>query len=339
MKLATLDDGTRDGRLLVVSRDNSRAVPADGIAPTLQAALDDWARTEPRLRELASALETGTAALAMPAAALAFRAPLPRAYQWVDGSAFLHHVRLVRKARGAEMPPSFLTDPLVYQGGSDAMLGPTQPISHADEGYGIDFECEIGVITDDVPYGVSAEAALPHVKLLVLLNDVSLRELIPAELAKGFGFFQSKPPTAFAPFAVTPDEVGDAWRDGRLHLDVNVHWNGERFGRPNAGVGMQFGFHELIAHVAKTRPLGAGTIVGSGTVSNDVEGVGSCCIAERRMIEIIASGAPKTAYMRFGDRVHVEVTDAAGRSVFGAIDQAVQEVRDVGRQDVPRVAP
>ncbi len=225
------------------------------------------------------------------------------------------------------MPPSFLVDPLVYQGGSDTMLGHRDDIAHASEDWGIDFEAEIGVITDDVPYGVSAEAAREHIKLIVLLNDVSLRNLIPNELAKGFGFFVSKPPTAFAPFAVTPDEVAAVWSDARLHLPVDVHWNGEWFGSPNAGVGMQFGFDELLAHVAKTRPLGAGTILGSGTVSNDVPGVGSCCIAERRTLETLERGAPETRFMRFGDTVTIDVTHA-GRSVFGTIAQRV-----VGRAD------
>lgn len=321
MRLATLDDGTRDGRLLVVSGDGLRAAVVPGWR-TLQAALDDWREAEAALRSRAAELEAGRVDEAVHTAGLALRAPLPRAFQWVDGSAYLHHVRLVRKARGAEMPPSFLTDPLVYQGGSDFLLGPRDDIAHASEEWGIDFEAEVGVITDDVPYGVSAEAALGHVKLLVLINDVSLRNLIPAELAKGFGFFQSKPPTAFAPFAVTPDEVGAAWREGRLHLPVEVRWNGERFGAPDAGVGMQFGFGELIAHIARTRPLGAGTIVGSGTVSNDAPGVGSCCIAERRTIETIERGAPETRFMRFGDSVRIEVLHE-GRSVFGAIDQRV----------------
>jgi len=330
MKLATFDDGTRDGRLAVVSSDGLRLAPATGIAPTMQAALDTWQTTEPLLRALAARVDAGTADGLRDVSSASIRAPLPRAYQWIDGSAFLHHVRLVRKARGADMPPSFLTDPLVYQGGSDTMLAANAPIRHVDEAFGIDFEAEIGVITDDVPYGVSPADALQHVKLIVLLNDVSLRNLIPAELAKSFGFFNSKPPTAFAPFAVTPDEVGELWREGRLHVDVNVAWNGEHFGHPNGGVGMQFGFHELIAHMARTRPLGAGTIIGSGTVSNDVEGVGSCCIAERRMIEIIASGAPTTQFMRFGDRVHIEVKNAAGQSIFGAIDQVVVEGKQPG---------
>jgi fumarylacetoacetate (FAA) hydrolase len=320
MKLATLDDRTRDGRLVVVSNDMQRATY--GPVKTLQAALDDWEAVAPALRELSRSLDADTAPEAFALAGHRLRAPLPRAYQWVDGSAFLHHVRLVRKARGAEMPPSFLTDPLVYQGGSDAMLGPNDDITHASEDFGIDFEAEVGVITDDVPYGVSAADALGHVKLLVLLNDVSLRNLIPAELAKGFGFFVSKPPTSFAPFAVTPDELGDAWRDGRVHLPLEVRWNGAWFGHPNAGIGMQFGFHELIAHVARTRPLGAGTIVGSGTVSNDVPEVGSCCIAERRTIETLEEGAPRTPFMRFGDAVYIEMK-REGRSIFGAIDQRV----------------
>ncbi len=321
MRLATLNDGTRDGRLVVVASDAQSVAPVAHYR-TLQAALDDWAQAEPALREAAAALDAGRIAEAMATAGVRFMAPLPRAYQWVDGSAYLHHVRLVRKARGAEMPPSFLVDPLVYQGGSDTMLGARDDIAHGSEEWGIDFEAEVGVITDDVPYAVAPEAALGHVKLLVLLNDVSLRNLIPAELAKGFGFFNSKPPTAFAPFAVTPDEVGDAWSDGRLHLPVAVRWNGEAFGAPDAGVGMQFGFGELLAHVAKTRPLGAGTIVGSGTISNDVEGVGSCCIAERRTLETLEKGAPETRFMRFGDTVHIDVQQA-GRSVFGAIEQRV----------------
>lgn len=325
MRLATVDNGTRDGALVVVSQDGTRvalATQADARAVTLQAALDQWASVEPSLRELSKALEAGRAD-AKAAADVSFLAPLPRAYQWVDGSAFLHHVRLVRRARGAEMPPSFLTDPLVYQGGSDVLLSHKAPIAHASEDFGIDFEAEIGVITDDVPYGVSADEALKHIKLVVLLNDVSLRNLIPNELAKGFGFYQSKPPTAFAPFAITPDELGESWKEGRVHLPVNVTWNGQFFGKPNAGVGMQFGFHELLAHVTKTRPLGAGAIVGSGTVSNEEEGVGSCCIAEQRMLEIIEHGAPKTAFMRFGDTVRVEVTDAQGRNLFGTIEQHV----------------
>jgi len=321
MRLGTLNDGSRDGRLVVASHDGDRVVPAPGF-PTLQSALDVWPRAEPALRTLADDLDAGRASGAIDTAGVRFMAPLPRAYQWIDGSAYLHHVRLVRKARGAELPPSFLVEPLVYQGGSDTMLGPRDDIAHASEDWGIDFEAEIGVITDDVPYGVSAAAALAHIKLLVLLNDVSLRNLIPGELAKGFGFLVSKPPTAFAPFAVTPDELGPDWQEGRLHLPVEVRWNGEHFGAPNAGIGMQFGFHELLAHVSKTRPLGAGTILGSGTVSNDADGAGCCCIVERRTIETLARGAPETPFMRFGDAVHIEVRQN-GRSVFGAIDQRV----------------
>lgn len=321
MRLATIDDGTRDGRLVVVSPDGARGARVDAFR-TLQAALDRWSEAEPALREIASDLAASRTSGDVALADVRVRAPLPRAYQWVDGSAFLHHVRLVRKARGAEMPPSFLEDPLVYQGGSDHMLGARDDIVHATEEWGIDFEAEIGVITDDVPYGTSAAAALAHVKLLVLLNDVSLRNLIPNELGKGFGFYVSKPPTAFAPFAVTPDEAGEAWRAGRLHLPVSVHWNGERFGAPNAGVGMHFGFGELLQHVTRTRPLGAGTILGSGTVSNDAAGVGSCCIAERRMLEKIDSGKPETRFMRFGDTVRIEVVQD-GRSLFGAIEQRV----------------
>jgi fumarylacetoacetate (FAA) hydrolase len=321
MRLATLEDGTRDGRLVVVGHDGASAAPAPSHR-TLQAALDDWPRAAPALGELAREVDAGRADGRFGTAEARFMAPLPRAYQWVDGSAYLHHVRLVRKARGADMPPSFLVDPLVYQGGSDAMLGPRDDIAHTSEEWGIDFEAELGVITDDVPYGVTAEAALGHVKLLVLLNDVSLRNLIPAELAKGFGFFVSKPPTAFAPLAVTPDELGTAWREGRAHLRVEVRWNGERFGAPDAGVGMQFGFHELLAHIARTRPLGAGTILGSGTVSNDEPGAGSCCIAERRTLEILDQGAPRTRFLGFGDTVHIEVRHG-GRSIFGAIEQRV----------------
>lgn len=330
MRLATIDDGTRDGRLVVVTPDGLSAAYADFADPrarTLQGALDAWGEVAPALHAFAEGVAVSGGRLIL--ANHRLRAPLPRAYQWVDGSAYLHHVRLVRKARGAEMPPSFLTDPLVYQGGSDTMLGPTDPIAHASEDFGIDFEAELGVITDDVPYGVSPADALQHIKLFVLLNDVSLRNLIPNELAKGFGFFQSKPPTAFAPFAITADELGASYREGRVHRRVEVTWNGRSFGRPDAGIGMQFGFHELIAHIAKTRPLGAGTLVGSGTVSNEEDGVGSCCIAEQRMLEIIEHGAPKTGFMRFGDTVRIEVHDDAGRPLFGTIEQTVTPVGTV----------
>lgn len=322
MKLATLDDGTRDGRLAIVSRDNTLLVDASSIAPTLQAALDRWDEVAPALTARYDALCRGEVEGASAVADATFRAPLPRAYHWVDGSAFLNHVRLVRRARGAEMPASFLTDPLVYQGGSDTFLAPTQDIAFPTTDWGIDFEAELAVVTGDVPAGTSAEAAAGHVRLVMLLNDVSLRNLIPNELQKGFGFYQSKPPTAFAPFAVTPDELGDAWQGGRAHLDVNVRWNGAWFGHPNAGPEMQFSFYELIAHVAKTRPLGAGTIVGSGTVSNEDRAKGSCCIAEQRMIEKIDTGAFITPFMAFGDTVEIWV-ERDGASLFGTIHQRV----------------
>ncbi len=327
MKLATLDDGTRDGTLIIVHRNHGTAVSARDIAPTMQAALDTWAETAPKLTARFDALMAGDAATVAEAFEVdvdKLRAPLPRAYQWIDGSAYLNHVRLVRRARGAEMPESFLTDPLVYQGGSDTLLGSTSDIVHATTDWGIDFEAELAVVTDDVPYRTAASDALGHIKLVMLLNDVSLRGLIPSELKKGFGFLVSKPPTAFAPFAVTPDELGDSFRDGRVHLDVECHWNGEWFGNPNAGREMQFGFHELLAHVSQTRPLGAGTILGSGTISNEQRDNGSCCVAEKRMIEKIETGEFITPFMQFGDTVHIEVKKD-GASVFGAISQKVVE--------------
>ncbi len=338
MKLATLRNGTRDGQLAVVSRDLTRATVAGGIAPTMQAALDDWQRVAPRLAELSSALDAdGTGARhAVPFEARLAHAPLPRAYQWVDGSAYVNHVELVRKARGAPMPPEFWTDPLMYQGGSDSFLGPTDDIVFADEGWGIDFEAEVAVVTSDVPAGVTAEAAPAHILLLLLVNDVSLRNLIPAELGKGFGFLQSKPASSFAPVAVTPDELGDAWRGSKLHLPLASYLNGALFGKPDAGVDMTFDFGRLIAHAAKTRDLEAGTIVGSGTVSNKenggpgrpaaVGGIGYSCIAEQRTIETIQDGKPSTPFLRFGDRVRIEMLDAGGRSVFGAIDQTVRKL-------------
>ncbi len=322
MRLASLKAG-RDGRLVVVSRDMSRCVAAEPIAPTLQRALDDWQRCAPQLAALAQMLEQDECADAFAFDAAACAAPLPRAYQWADGSAYLHHVQLVRKARGAEMPANFWHDPLLYQGGSDVLLGPADPIAAADEGLGIDFEAEVAAITDDVPAGTSSISAAAHIALLTLVNDVSLRNLIPAEIAKGFGFFQSKPPSALAPLAVTPDELGAAWDGARLHLPLLSSLNGERFGQPNAGIGMHFGFPELIAHAARTRPLGAGTLVGSGTVSNEDAGAGCSCIAERRALELLERGEPRTRYLRFGDRVRIEMLDAAGRTVFGAIEQTV----------------
>ena len=336
MKLATLNNGTRDGQLAVVSRDLGRAVPATGIAATLQAALDDWDRIAPRLAELAAALDAGDSGTrhAQPFDPGAAMAPLPRAYQWADGSAYVNHVELVRRARGATMPPEFWTDPLMYQGASDHMLGAGEDIVLADEAWGIDFEAEVAVVTGDVAMGTGAAAARDAIRLLMLVNDVSLRNLIPAELAKGFGFFQSKPASAFSPVAVTPDELGDAWRDAKVHLPLVSHLNGALFGRPNAGVDMTFDFGRLIAHVAKTRDLVAGSIIGSGTVSNRDHdgpgrpardgGAGYACIAEQRTVETILAGQPATPFMRFGDRVRIEMLDRDGRTIFGAIDQVVR---------------
>jgi fumarylacetoacetate (FAA) hydrolase len=325
MKLASLRGG-RDGRLAVVSRDLERAVLVPQIAPTLQAAMDDWDRVALRLEDVSAALNAGKAAGVFAFDPAACASPLPRAYQWADGSAYVTHVELVRKARGAELPASFWTDPLMYQGGSDGFIGPADPIEAADETWGIDFEGEIAVVTGDVPYGASAAEAARHIRLVMLVNDVSLRNLIPAELAKGFGFFQSKPASAFSPVAVTPDELAPAWRDGRLHRPLLVHLNGEKFGSPDAGTDMIFNFPQLIAHAAKTRTLAAGTIVGSGTVSNRNRSVGSACIAERRMLEQIETGAATTPFLKFGDRVRIEMADDNGRSIFGAIDQHVRRV-------------
>jgi fumarylacetoacetate (FAA) hydrolase len=334
MKLATLKDGSRDGQLVVVSRDLARAVGVPEIARTLQAALDDWDSVAPGLRAIAAELDAGRLADAEPFKSAAAMAPLPRAYQWADGSAYVNHVALVRRARGAEMPPSFWTDPLMYQGASDHMLGACEDIVLADEAWGIDFEAEVAVITDDVAMGTSAMEARTRIRLLTLANDVSLRNLIPAELAKGFGFLQSKPASAFSPVAVTPDELDDAWRDGKVHRPLLTHLNGALFGRPDAGTDMTFDFGTLIAHVAKTRELEAGSIVGSGTVSNTENGgpgrpaaqggVGYSCIAEQRMVETIQTGAAHTPFMCFGDRVRIEMLDERGRSIFGAIDQTVR---------------
>lgn len=321
MKLASLRSG-RDGLLAVVSRDLSRYVVADGIAATMQAALDEWAVTAPLLTALAARLEAGTAA-ARPFEPRSCAAPLPRAHHWADGSAYVNHVELVRKARGAEMPASFWTDPLIYQGGSDDLLGATDDAPFANEAHGIDLEAEVAVIVDDVPIGTGPAAAAAHIRLLALVNDWSLRNLIPGELAKGFGFYQSKPATAFSPVAVTPDELGDAWRDGKVHLPLVSHVNGAPFGSPDAGVDMTFSFPQLIAHAARTRRLGAGTIIGSGTVSNYDRSRGSSCLAERRTLEVLADGQAKTPFLRFGDRVRIEMFDAQGRSIFGAIDQRV----------------
>lgn len=324
MKLASLRHG-RDGILIVVDKALQNAVKVPNIAPTLQNALDRWAETAPQLQKTYEELNAGRASDAFPFRAADCHSPLPRAYQWADGSAYLNHVELVRKARGAVMPPEFLTDPLMYQGCSDAFLAPTDPVRMASEDYGIDFESELAVITDDVPMGVSAAQAAKHIQLLVLVNDVSLRNLIPNELAKGFGFFQSKPASAFSPVAITPDELGPAWRDTKAHLPLVTHLNGQKFGSPNCGADMNFGFGELLAHCAKTRNLCAGTILGSGTISNRDRATGSSCLAEVRMIETIEKGKPVTPFLRFGDRVRIEMFDEKGASLFGAIDQAVEK--------------
>lgn len=323
MKLASLKEGGVDGTLVVVSRNLSRAVRVPEIAATLQQALDHWAEAAPKLRAVHEGLEEGAVDAAFPFEPGRVAAPLPRSYQWLDGSAYLHHVALVRRARGAEMPENLLTDPLMYQGGSDAMLGSRDPIAVESDAWGVDLEAELAVITDWVPVGVPAKAAGQHIKLLVLLNDISLRHLIPDELAKGFGFLQSKPPTAFAPVAVTRDELGSAWDGGKAHLTVVSEVRGERLGCPNAGKGMAFDFPTLISHAAKTRPLGAGTIVGSGTVANDAKDVGSSCLSEKRALEIIETGRPVTEFLRFGDTIRIEAFDTGGASVFGAIDQTV----------------
>ncbi len=326
MKLATLDDGGRDGTLLVVSRDGRRALRAQDIAPTLQAALDQWAALSGRLEERFAALQSGEGHGGhepFDVDVRKLRAPLPRAYHFVDGSAYLDHIELVRRARGAEMPESFRSDPLVYQGSSDRFLGPTEDIVHKDAAWGIDFEAVIGVITDDVPYHTSTEDAAEHIKLLVLLNDVSLCMLIPSELRKSFGFYVSKPPSAMSPFALTPDELGESWREGKVWRPLTVHWNGDWFGSPEAGPQMQFSFPRLLEHVAQTRPLGAGTVLGSGTISNADRSKGSCCIAEKRTIEKIETGAFITPFMQFGDTVRIEMRGEDGESLFGAIEQRV----------------
>ncbi|MDD5325499.1 MAG: fumarylacetoacetate hydrolase family protein [Polaromonas sp.] len=323
MKLATYKDSSRDGQLVVVSRDLAMAHYATGIANKLQQVLDDWNFMSPQLQDLYEALNGGKARHAFPFEPARCMAPLPRAYQWADGSAFINHVELVRKARNAEVPASFYTDPMMYQGGSDDFLGPCDDVVVASEAFGIDFEAEVAVITADVPMGASPTQALDGVRLLLLANDVSLRNLIPDELAKGFGFVQSKPATAFSPVAVTPDEVGDAWRKGRLHLTLQSSWNGRKVGMCEAGPEMTFDFGQLIAHICKTRNVRAGSIVGSGTVSNKDWSHGYSCIAEKRAIETIEDGQPKTQFMRFGDTIRIEANGRDGLPVFGAIDQKI----------------
>lgn len=322
MKLATLRDGSRDGRLLVVRRDGAAASPSPDAWPTLQRALDDWAAAEPALARVAGELDGGTID-GLPIDPLRLGAPLPRAYEWVDGSAFLNHVRLVRRARGAEPPPTLETDPLVYQGGSGDLLGPHDPIELVDPAWGLDFEAEVCVVLGDTPIGTTAARAGRAIRLVMLCNDITLRGLVPDELAKSFGFFQSKPATAFSPFAVTPDELGELWRDGRLHARVRSTYNDTVVGDCDAGPEMHFSFHDLIAHVTKTRRFTAGTIVGSGTVSNADRARGVSCLAERRMIETIERDKPATPFMAIGDRIVIEALGADGASLFGAIDQRV----------------
>jgi len=325
MKLATLHDGTRDGQLAVVARDLKTAHLADAIAPTLQAALDDWAFIAPQLAELSHLLNSNRAPKSFefdPARAMA---PLPRAYQWADGSAYVNHVELVRRARNAEMPASFWEDPLMYQGGSDNFLGPLDDLVLAHEAWGIDFEAEVAVVTGDVPMGATPDQAHQQIRLLMLVNDVSLRNLIPDELAKGFGFLQSKPASSCSPVAVTPDELGEAWQGGKVHLALRSTWNGKLVGQPQAGEDMVFNFPQLIAHLCKSRHARAGTIVGSGTVSNRDAKRGYSCIAEKRALEMIADGVASTPYMLFGDTIRIDMLDAAGKSVFGAIDQTVRQ--------------
>ncbi len=324
MRLATLRDGSRDGRLAVVRKDGAALAAAGSVASTLQAALDDWERCRPRLRALADDLDRGRAA-GEPIDPARLHAPLPRAYEWIDASAYLTHVRLVRRARGAEPPPTLETDPLVYQGGSGVLLGPTDEIPLGDPAWGLDFEGEVCAILGDVPAGTRAVEAGPLVRLLCLANDTTFRNLVPQELAKGFGFLQSKPATSFSPFAVTPDELGRAWRDGRVHLRLRVSWNGALVGDCDAGPEMHFSFLDLVQHVARTRALGAGTLLGSGTVSNEDPARGVSCLAERRAREMVAGpgSEPRTPFLKAGDTVEIEMRDAAGRSLFGRIAQKV----------------
>lgn len=328
MKLATIKDNSRDGKLVVVSRDLSRATLVSEIANTLQQALDNWKSVKPALEKIYEKLNKNEISNTLAFNDQPIAAPLPRAYQWADGSAYVNHVELVRKARGADMPDNFWHDPLMYQGGSDAFLGPHDDIVMHDETWGIDFESEIGVITTDVPMGCKPENAGQYISLFVLVNDVSLRNLIPAELAKSFGFFQSKPSSAFSPVAVTPDELGDVWDGKKLHLPLITYYNNTQFGAPDAGVDMTFDFPTLIAHAAKTRPLGAGTIIGSGTISNYDRSKGFSCLAEKRMLEMIANGKAVTPFMKAGDTVKIEMLDKSGRSIFGAIDQKVVIVKE-----------
>ena len=327
MKLGSLKEGGRDGTLIVVNRALTQAVKATGIAPTLQAALDDWSSTAPRLNALYEELNNGAAKDAFALDMHALASPLPRAYEFVDGSAYLPHVERVRRARGAEVPESFYTDPLMYQATSAGFLGPRDPVVVPSEEYGIDLEAEVVVVTDDVPMAVTPEQAAAHIQLVGIVNDVSLRGLIPGELAKGFGFLQSKPRSALSPVFVTPDELGDAWQDEKLHLPMRTWLNGTWFGEAECGVDMQFNFAQLVAHAAKTRPLTAGTIVGSGTIANEDTGKGASCLAEQRTVETLRDGKPSTPFLSFGDSLRIDVTDASGASIFGSIEQAIAPLK------------
>jgi len=327
MKLASLKSTSRDGELIVVSRDLKKAVKASHVVKTLREAVEDWSKYSQELQKLSDSLNAGTAKDTFAFDTTKLAAPLPRAFQWCDGSAYLHHAELVRKARGAELTPELYNEPMLYQGGSDYFLGPNDNIEAISEAHGIDLEAEVAVITDDVPMAVSPEEARKHIRLILLVNDVSLRNLIPQELAKGFGFFVSKPPTAFSPVAVTPDELGSAWDGGKVSLPIVSHINGKLFGKPNAGVDLYFDFPRLISYAATTRPLRAGTIVGSGTVSNRDLSTGSSCIQEKRMLEKIEFGEMKTPHLKFGDRVRIEMFNNKNESVFGAIDQQVVQYR------------
>ena len=327
MKLGSLKEGGRDGTLIVVSRDLKHAVKATGIAATLQAALDDWSNAAPRLNALSDELNNGNAAAAFALEMTALAAPLPRAYEFVDGSAYLPHVARVRRARGAEIPESFYVDPLMYQATSAGFLGPRDPVVVPSEAYGIDLEAEVVVVTDDVPMAVTPAQAAGHIQLIGLVNDVSLRALIPDELAKGFGFLQSKPRSALSPVFVTPDELGDAWQDEKLHLPMRTWLNGKWFGEAECGVDMQFNFAQLVAHAAKTRPLAAGAIVGSGTIANEDTGKGASCLAEQRTVEALRDGKPSTPFLKFGDSLRIEITDQDGASIFGAIEQVIAPLK------------
>jgi fumarylacetoacetate (FAA) hydrolase len=327
MKLGSLKEGGRDGTLIVVSRDLKHAVKAAGIAATLQAALDDWSNAAPRLNALSDELNAGEAANAFGLDMAALASPLPRAYEFVDGSAYLPHVERVRRARGAEVPESFYVDPLMYQATSAGFLGPRDPVVVPSEEYGIDLEAEVIVVTDDVPMAVTPAQAASHIQLVGLVNDVSLRGLIPGELAKGFGFLQSKPRSALSPVLVTPDELGDAWQDEKLHLPMRTWLNGQWFGEAECGVDMQFNFAQLVAHAAKTRPLTGGTIVGSGTIANEDTSKGASCLAEQRTVETLRDGKPSTPFLKFGDTLRIEITDQSGASIFGAIEQSIAPLK------------